>query len=52
VASIAVTGSTRYQNLRTLDEHFADLAREGDPSSDPLVLPGAVLRQAVSERGC
>ena len=27
VASLAVTGSTRYENLRNLDEHFAELKR-------------------------
>lgn len=52
VASVAVTGSTRYENLRNLDEHFADLTREGDPSSDPLFLQGIVSRPAASERGC
>ena len=31
VASIAVTGSTRYENLRSLEEHFAELTREGKP---------------------
>jgi len=38
VASVAVTASTRYENLRSLDEHFADLIREGDPANDPPVL--------------
>jgi sugar/nucleoside kinase (ribokinase family) len=32
VASIAVTGSTRYENLRNLDEHFAELERKGSGS--------------------
>jgi sugar/nucleoside kinase (ribokinase family) len=30
VASIAVTGSTRYENLRSFEEHFAELTRKGD----------------------
>jgi sugar/nucleoside kinase (ribokinase family) len=30
VASIAVTGSTRYENLRSFEEHLAELTRKGD----------------------
>ena len=33
VAATAVTGSTRYENLRSLEEHFAELKRDGDPQS-------------------
>ncbi len=34
VAATAVTGSTRYENLRGLEEYFAELKRDGDPQSD------------------
>jgi len=44
VASIAVTGSTRYQNLRSLEEHFAELTRNGNPPLDPLVLQESAPR--------
>jgi sugar/nucleoside kinase (ribokinase family) len=33
VASIAVTGSTRYENLRNLEEHCAEFTRRRDPQS-------------------
>jgi sugar/nucleoside kinase (ribokinase family) len=36
VASIAVTGSTRYENLRTLDEHIAALSQSVTNPSSPI----------------
>jgi sugar/nucleoside kinase (ribokinase family) len=41
VASIAVTGSTRYENLRNLDEHFAELGRigSGSPRAGVMAVP-------------
>jgi sugar/nucleoside kinase (ribokinase family) len=48
VASIAVTGSTRYENLRSLEEHAAELVRNGDPPKDPL-LPGNVPHRTAIE---
>ena len=33
VAATAVTGSTRYENLRSLEEHLAELTHDGNPQS-------------------
>lgn len=38
VASIAVTGATRYEHLRNLEEHLTELRRDGGPPNDPCPL--------------
>ena len=38
VASIAITGSTRYESLRNLEEHLAEPTRDTNHPSDPFLL--------------
>jgi sugar/nucleoside kinase (ribokinase family) len=44
VASIAITGSTRYESLRNLEEHFPEPARATDHPSDALHLQRSAFR--------
>jgi sugar/nucleoside kinase (ribokinase family) len=44
VASIAITGSTRYESLRNLEEHFPESKRDTDHPSDSLLLQRSGFR--------
>jgi sugar/nucleoside kinase (ribokinase family) len=47
VASMAVTSSTRYENLRNLEEHFPEPTRHGGSPNEPFPLQGSPREVAI-----